>query len=135
VANPYAKYTNNKVFTASKEELVLMLYDGGLKFCNQAIIALENKEFDKVNTAVGRVQDIIREFQVTLDRSYEISESLLLLYDYIHDKLIEANLKKDKEILEEVRNLLRDLRDTWKEAMEIAKKERDSKPSGKVLSV
>jgi flagellar protein FliS len=126
--NPYNKYSNNKVYTASKEELVLMLYDGALKFCNQAIIALENKDSDsnevsKAHTAIVRVQNIVREFQVTLDRQYEISDQLDSIYDYLYRRLVEANLKKDKEIVAEVRDFLRDLRETWKEAMLVAKQE------------
>ncbi|MCL1935326.1 MAG: flagellar export chaperone FliS [Defluviitaleaceae bacterium] len=119
--NPYSNYSNNKIFTASKEELTLMLYEGALKFANQAIIALENKDMEKTNTLIVRVQDIIREFQITLNRSYPISEKLYNLYDYLYRRLIEGNMKKDKEILSEVRDFLRDFRDLWKEAMVLAK--------------
>lgn len=121
--NPYSQYTNNKIFTASKEELTLMLYEGALKFCNQAIIALEAKDISKVNLLVIKVQDIMREFQVTLDKSYDISHNLNEIYDYLYRRLVEANMKKDIEILTEVRNFIRDLRDTWKEAMNLAKQE------------
>jgi flagellar protein FliS len=120
-ANPYSKYSNNKVFTASKEELVLMLYDGALKFCNQAMIAIENKDIDKANSSIVRVQNILREFQSTLDRQYEISASLDSIYDYLYRRLVEANLKKDLEVMTEVRDFVRDLRDTWREAMNLAK--------------
>jgi len=68
-----------------------------------------------------RVQDIIMEFKLTLNHSYEISKNLDLLYDYIHSRLVEANMKKDKAILEEVRDFLRDFRDMWKEAMKLAR--------------
>ncbi len=122
-ANPYDKMRENAMLTASKEELTLMLYDGALKFCNQAIIALENKDMEKANNAIIRVQDIIREFQVTLDRSYDVSKYLDAMYDYIFRRLIDANIKKDVEILEEVRGFLRELRDTWKEAMRLAKQQ------------
>ena len=123
VANPYSKYSNNKIFTASKEELTLMLYEGGLKFCNQAIIAIENKELDKANEAIVRVQNIIREFQITLDMQYEISQNLASIYEYLYRRLLESNLKKDIEIIIEVRDFIRQLRDTWKEAMVIAKQQ------------
>ena len=121
LSNPYSKYSNNKIFTASREELVLMLYDGALKFCNQTIIALENKELDKANTSIIRVQNIIREFQVSLDRQYEIALNLSSIYDYLYERLVQANLKKDIEIITEVRDFIRELRDTWKEAMLLAK--------------
>ena len=122
--NPYSQYTNNKVFTASKEELTLILYDGALKFANQAIVSIEQKDMIKANNLIIKVQEIIREFQVTLDRSYEISANLADIYEYLYNRLVEANSKKDKAMLEEVRDFIRDLRDTWKEAMALAKKDK-----------
>ncbi len=119
--NPYDKYLENTISTASKEELTLMLYDGALKFCNQAIVALEGKDLAKASTLNMRVQNIIREFQLTLDMKYEISKNFSLLYDYIFRRLIDANITKDVTILQEVRGLLKELRDTWKEAMLLAK--------------
>ena len=119
--NPYEKYRSNAVFTAPKEELTLMLYEGALKFCNQAMVALEQKDYMKTSDLICKVRDIISEFQVTLDMKYDISKQLNVLYDYINHRLIEANLKKDMEILEDVRQHLRSMRDTWKEAMKLAK--------------
>ena len=121
MSNPYNKYANNAIFTASKEELTLMLYEGALRFANQAIMALQSQDYVKVNENIIRVEDIIREFQITLDKKYEISLRFEQLYDYIYRRLVEANMKKSLEILEEVRDLLRDFRDTWKEAMKLAK--------------
>ena len=119
--NPYEKYRSNTVFTATKEELTLMLYEGAIKFCNQAAKALESQDYAKSNELLVKVQDIIREFQITLDKNYEISQQLDQLYDYMHYRLIEANMKKDTTILTEVRDHLRELRDTWKEAMKLSK--------------
>ena len=121
--NPYDKYRNNAVFTSTKEELTLMLYDGALKFCNQAIVAMESKDFAKTHELIVKVENIVREFQITLDMKYEISEQLNLIYDYLHDRLVAANMSKDTEILEEVRDHLRGLRDTWKEAMKLARQQ------------
>ena len=119
--NPYAKIEDNAVFTATKEELTLMLYEGALKFINQAIDATENEDFQKANVLIIRVEDIIREFQITLDFQYEISNQLNSLYDYMHRRLVEANMKKDVGILNEIRDMLREFRDMWKEAMSTAK--------------
>ena len=119
--NPYDKYRNNVIFTASKEELTLMLYDGALKFCNQAIIAVENKDIARANEMIIRVENIIREFQLTLNRDYEISQYFDTMYSYIYERLLDANMKKDASILEEVRGLIRDLRDVWKDAMKLAR--------------
>ncbi len=121
--NPYEKLKENVLFTATKEELTLMLYEGALKFCNQAIIALEAKDIEKTSNLIIRVEDIIVEFQLTLNMDFEVSKYLASMYDYIYRRLIDANISKDIKILEEVRDLLRELRDTWKEAMKIAKQQ------------
>jgi len=107
-----------------------MLYDGALKFCNQSIRALEDKNFELAHQLNMRVQDIIQEFQLSLDDQYEISGSLALLYDYLLRRTIEGNIQKSIEIMEEVRELLKELRDTWKEAMQLAKK----KPVAQVVN-
>jgi len=119
--NPYSKIEDNAIFTASKEELTLMLYEGALKFINQAIDATENNDIARANGLIIRVEDIIREFQITLNFQYEISNQLNSLYDYMHRRLIEANMNKDIEIMKEVRDMLREFRDMWKEAMSTAR--------------
>lgn len=119
--NPYKTYENNSVYTASPEELTLMLYDGAIKFANKAIMALDKKDYQNAHVYIVRVEDIIREFQVTLNKKYPISEQLDLMYNYIHGRLIEANMSKNIEILTECVDLLRELRDTWKEVMRTAR--------------
>lgn len=119
--NPYAKIKENSINTATPEELTLMLYNGAIKFLNQAAIAIEKKDYMQANTFIQKTKDIIREFQITLDMKYEISEELNTAYDYMHRRLAEANMKKDLEILNEVLEYLRLFRDTWKEAMKIAR--------------
>lgn len=121
-ANPYNQYKENAINTASKGELLIMLYDGAIKFCNQAIIAIEQKDIENTNNYIIRVEDIILELQATLDSKYEISKSLNPLYDYIYRRLVEANIKKNKEILEEVKELLKPIRDSFKKAMVEVKK-------------
>ena len=119
--NPYTKYAQNSINTAPKEELTLMLYEGALKFANQAIMAIDNKDAERANELIIRVEDIIREFQITLDRKYPVSANLDALYDYMYRRLLEANSSKDKGILEEVRDMLREFRDMWKDAMAVAR--------------
>ncbi|MCL2387118.1 MAG: flagellar export chaperone FliS [Defluviitaleaceae bacterium] len=110
-----------QIDAASKEELTLMLYEGGIKFLNQSIIALEKNDIVKANNLIQRAEDIVREFQLTLNHDYEISKQLDALYDYMHRRLVEGNLQKDVEILNEVLGMFREMRDTWKEAMKLAK--------------
>ncbi len=123
INNPYAKYKSNAINTATPEELTLMLFDGALKFCNQAMVALEKKDYVKTNKLIQRVEDIIREFQITLKMEYEISQQLNDLYEYIYNRLVRANITKDMDLLVEATNLIRNMRDTWKEAMKIAKQQ------------
>ncbi|MCL2049786.1 MAG: flagellar export chaperone FliS [Defluviitaleaceae bacterium] len=120
--NPKMQVLQKQIETSSKEELTLMLYEGGIKFLNQAIIAVEKNDIVKSNNLIQRVEDIVREFQITLDHKYEeISKPLDTLYDYMYHRLVEANLQKDVEILNEVLDMFREMRDTWKEAMKLAK--------------
>lgn len=127
VNNPYNKYKTNAVFTATPEELILMLYDGAVKFCNQAKTAIETKDYMKANELIQKSKAIIRELQCSLKKDYEISEQFNALYEYIFKRLTEANIYKDNEILEEALKLIRQMRDTWKEAMKIAKSDKKVK--------
>lgn len=115
--NAYAQYNNSKVLTASPAELTLMLYDGAIKFCNVAIIAVEQKDIEKANNNILKVERIIDYFRQTLDMSYEVAQDFERVYAYLSQRLVEANIKKDKEILEEVNQHLHSMRDTWKEVM------------------
>lgn len=116
----YAAYANNKVMTASPAELTLMLYDGAIKFCNLAISAIEEKNIEKAHINIVKVEHIIEEFQSTLDHKYPVAKDFDEVYSYLMRRLQEANMKKDREILEEVLNHLRTMRDTWKEVMRTA---------------
>lgn len=118
--NGYAAYANNKIMTASPAELTLMLYEGAIKFCNIAIMAIEENSIEKANNNIQKVENIITEFQATLNHKYPIAREFDNVYSYLQRRLMEANLKKDKDILEEVLGHLRILRDTWKEVMQKA---------------
>ncbi|WP_024832782.1 flagellar export chaperone FliS [Ruminiclostridium josui] len=123
VNNGYNQYKENSVYTATPEELTLMLYNGLVKFIMQAQGAIDEKNIERANNSIIRAQDIVREFQVTLDMKYEVSKQLGSVYDYMYRRLIEANMKKDKEILEEVLGMAKDLRDTWTKAMKLARRQ------------
>ncbi len=122
----YSMYKQNSIMTSSPEELTLMLYNGLVKFIMQAQKAIEEKDIQKANESIKRAEDIISEFQATLDMQYELSKGLAMLYDYFMDRLVDANMKKDAAILEEVLHFVKDLRDTWAQAMKLAKQ--NSKP-------
>lgn len=116
----YAAYANNKIMTASPAELTLMLYDGAIKFCNIAIVAVEEKNIEKAHKNIIKVEQIIEEFQATLDHKYPVAKDFDEVYNYLLIRLREANMKKDKEILEEILKHLRTMRDTWKDVMNLA---------------
>lgn len=113
----YAAYGNSKILTASPAELTLMLYDGAIKFANIAIVAIEKKDIEKAHNNIMKAENIIIEFQSTLDHKYPVAKDFDTVYTYLLRRLRDANLKKDKEILEEVLGHLRTMRDTWKEVM------------------
>ena len=115
--NPYEQYQKNKILTASPAEITLMLYEGAIKFCNVAIMAIDQNDIEKAHNNIKKTQRIIEEFRNTLDHQYPVAEDFDRIYVYVLQRLFEANIKKDKEILEEVNTHLRSLRDTWKEVM------------------
>lgn len=112
-------YQRNAIMTASPAELTLMLYDGAIKFCNIALMGLEKKEMEKVNTNLKKAQAIITELRVSLDRKYPVWEDFERVYDYIYRRLVEGNIKKDAEIIEDAMKYIREMRDTWKEVMRL----------------
>lgn len=116
----YTAYANNRIMTASPAELTLMLYEGAIKFCNIAIAAIEKRDTEKAHINIIKVENIITEFQATLNHKYPVAEDFDNVYRYLQDRLLEANLKKDKDVLEEVLGHLRIMRDTWKEVMQKA---------------
>ena len=113
----YAAYNRNKVLTASPAELTLMLYEGAIKFCNIAIVGIENKDIEKAHTNIIKTEKIIEEFLRSLDEKYPVYKEFEYVYVYLMRRLREANAYKDKEILEEVLTHLRSMRDTWKDVM------------------
>jgi flagellar protein FliS len=117
------KYQNNQVTTAIPGELTLMLFNGAIKFIKQTKLAVQEKQLDKAHQFNIRVQEIISELLITLDRSFPISEQLLIMYDYMNRRMIEANINKDVAILDEVEGLFVQFRDTWKEAMILSKQQ------------
>jgi flagellar protein FliS len=120
--NAYAQYRNSKVMTASPADLTLMLYDGAVKFCSIAIMAVEQKDIPKAHNHIVKVENIVNYLRMTLDMKFEVAKDFERIYNYLSQRLTEANLKKDQAILEEVREHLRSIRDTWKEVMRMDKR-------------
>ncbi|MBP1763071.1 MAG: fliS [Firmicutes bacterium] len=110
-------YKQQQIMTAPPEELTLMLYNGAIRFVSESILALDAGDLQKSHNQNMRAQDIVKEFMCTLDMQYELSQGWFQLYEYIEYRLIQANLKKDKEMLVEAKGLLTELRDAWFQAI------------------
>lgn len=125
--SPYSinQYQNNHILTASPEQILLMLYDGAIRFTRQAIQGLEEDNMASVHHGIKKTMAIITEFANSLNHEIggEIAENLDALYSFMIRELSLANLKKDVEKLRVVERLLVDLRATWGEAVEINKKQ------------
>jgi flagellar secretion chaperone FliS len=119
LTNPYQSYQQNSVNTASPGELTLMLYNGCLKFINLAKHAIRTKDIQAKNTNIQKAQKIVQELMVTLNMDLEVSQNMMSLYDFMNRRLIDANIKNDTAILEEVEALVTDFRDTWKQVIQL----------------
>ncbi|MFD0050248.1 flagellar export chaperone FliS [Actinomycetes bacterium NPDC127524] len=119
LGNPYQAYQQNSVTTASPGDLTLMLYNGCLKFIILAKKAIAENNIQDKNTNLIKAQKIIQELMVTLNMDVEVSKDLMSLYDYLNRRLIEANLKSDLAVLQEVEGFVTDFRNTWKEVVQL----------------
>jgi flagellar protein FliS len=124
VGNAYNVYKNNSVNFASKEQLLLMLLDGTVKFAKIARQAMIDKNIQKAHDNVIKVQNIYYELIATLDvdAGGEWAKSLMSIYRFIVDKLRQANIKKDPKVIDEIMPLIEDVRDTWNEAYKLSKR-------------
>ena len=119
-AEGYNAYLRSKVITATPAELTLMLYEGAIKFVKKAIMSIEKYDVMGAHNNLMKTQRIIEELRASLDHKYPVAKEFDTVYEYILRRLVEANIKKDKDILEEVLEHLRTMRDTWKEVMKNA---------------
>lgn len=117
--NPYQSYQESSVNTASPGELTLMLYNGCLKFINLAKHAIDQKDIETKNANIIKAQKIVQELMVTLNMDLQVSQNMMSLYDYMNRRLIEANIKNEVAILEEVEGLVTEFRDTWKQVIQV----------------
>lgn len=115
------KYKENSVSTATPEELTLMLYDGAIKFMNIAKFSIEKRELEKAHNSLVRAQDIINELNYSLDMKYEISNEMRDLYDFILSNLVDGNLQKDIQPIDNALSITTEMRDTWKEVIKAVK--------------
>ena len=126
-ANNYDAYKSTEISTANQGKLIVMLYDGAIRFLRIAMDNMQPRTYDVVNTHIIKAQDIITELMLALnmDQGGEIAENLFNIYAYLKKRLLEGNISKEVSVLEEVIQRLEELKGAWEEA---AKKE-GGKPS------
>ncbi|GKV67533.1 flagellar protein FliS [Sporosarcina sp. NCCP-2716] len=118
--NPYATYQNNTVTTSSPGELTLMLYNGCLKFIQQAKQAVAAGNIEDKNTAVQKAQAIISELMITLDvKAFPAGKDMLVLYEFANSRLIDGNIKNDIALFDEAAGIITEFRDTWKQVIQL----------------
>lgn len=122
----YNAYKQNSVTTASPGELTLMLYNGCLKFLVKGKEAIIDNNIQEKNTNIQKAQAIIKELMVTLNTDQDVAKQMLSLYDYMNRRLIEANIKNDISMIDEVIELTTDFRDTWKQVIQITRQQQYS---------
>lgn len=119
INNPYATYQNNSVTTSTPGELTLMLYNGCLKFIQQAKNGLESGNIEEKNKSIIKAQAIISELMLTLDTSYPVAENMLVLYEFANSRLVDGNIKNDAALFDEASEIIMEFRDTWKQVIQI----------------
>lgn len=125
----YQKYKTTSVQSASREKLLLMLYEGAIRFIKKAIKAIEEKDIAERGINIGKAYDIFMELNNTLDHKSggEIAANLEQLYMYITDQLTQANIKGDVKPLHSVLKITETLYAGWIEAIESLKREESKK--------
>jgi len=120
ITSPYEKYRQSSVQTSTPAQLLLMLFDGAIRFVHAGMDGLKHHDVQKSNLNLGKAQTIVSELMSTLDSSYEVSKGLAAMYEYVNHLLIEANVKKALEPAVEALGYLTDLRETWAQAAKLA---------------
>lgn len=121
-ANNFDAYKSTEISTANQGKLIVMLYDGAIRFLRIAMDNMQPRTYDVVNTQIIKAQDIITELMLALnmDQGGEIAANLFNIYAYLKKRLLEGNISKDVGVLEEVIARLEELKGAWEE---VAKKE------------
>lgn len=119
--NPYQQYKQQSVMSMTPGEMLTTLYDGAIKEIELAKTAFAKNDLTEINTHLQKVQAIFRHLRSTLDFNIEISKNLDSLYDYFITTAINANIKKDSSELENLIQLITELRDTYIQADRIAR--------------
>ena len=131
-SNAQTVYLTTMINTASREQLLLITYEIGIRACRTAEAALSSSDTEEANQSLQKAQEVLRELMVTLnmEKGGEMAEGLMKLYDYMHLLLVEANVSKSAEKVAIVRGMLEELKGTWEEAIvQIAGEQKEHVPA------
>ncbi|PWW08351.1 flagellar protein FliS [Paenibacillus cellulosilyticus] len=115
--SPYKIYQQSSVQTASSGQLLLMLYEGAIRFTKSGMEGIKSRNYEAANTNLIKAQAIVNELIAALNHDYDIAKDLLRIYEYLLHLLIQANVKKDETMAAEAVKHLSELRDAWKQAV------------------
>lgn len=117
----YQNYKEQSVYTMTKGEMLILLYDEIIKRLTRAEYAIKNSDMATFEQSIQRSSEIIRYLNDTLDRQYEISRELARMYEFFQFQLARISANRNPEFIIELKNLIADLRETFKEANKIAR--------------
>ena len=125
------EYRQNEVATSSQGKLIVMMYEGALKFVALAIEGIDNQDLSKKGLYINKTHDIINELSCALDmnKGGDVAHKLESLYQFILHQLTVANVKSDRKALESIVNVLTPLMEAWKELL--AKSNNDDANNGR----
>lgn len=131
------QYQNNQILSASPEQILILLYDGAIRFCRQALLAMDNGDKKVQAEKISKTMAIVSEFANTLNHEVggDIAADLDALYGFMTRELTRANLRNDRKALETVEDLLAGLRETWVEAIEINRSQQEPRTDSEVRHV
>lgn len=122
LTSAYDQYKQQSIVTLTPGEMIVKLYDEAIKRCNFSVKYLDDKDYEAANVCLKKAQDIVSYLNSSLDKNYSISAELSPLYDYIKSQLINANIKKDVQPVNDVLPLLKELRDAFATAEKSVRK-------------
>ena len=130
--NPYQKYQENKIEGSSQGEMIILLYEGCIRFMREAIKFIDEKNIQEAHNKIIKAQRIVNELMITLDfdAGGDIAKNLYGLYDFIMSELIKANIKKEKEGLYNSIEIMEELLEAWKVAVKETQKQGQGEKTG-----
>jgi len=135
ISRPYENYKKTQIQTSTQGKLIIMLYDGAIKYLNIAIENVRTRKYDVVNDSILKTQDIITELMLALNMDIKpLSSNLYMLYDFINRRLIEANIKKNVEIMKQIIEMLLELKIAWDSAIRKVQEQKNVAPPEEMAS-